>query len=414
MRSACACAVVAAWISACASNDAIHQLPESSDARPPGTGGPGAVPAPAGTPPAAPLSCGGLDLPAPPMRGYSFKNETVRATGAAMDGRGVLALLSQRDATPENKNIDFTATDGTWLGYDIGEMLREIQPLRHGFAGIGYINGSQGAYTVRFLATGTTLFDVIVQQAWGLPDIASHPSSSGFLVAGTFRDDYPSPVKAEARWMDGTGPPVLVASSPLASKQPIVTAGMDADRNMLVVFGSQIAGELAGQWFAPGGRPLTGLFTLMTDFQLGANTAVELTAAVGGGLLVTRADREILGTDLRTRHLCQIAPGATACLPVPAWMENRPDTRLRAVRGGRAWAALTTEHEAVDCADRIEVVAADGTSCGSTELRMAAGTCDRLALTVGSEGTVVQTLPRGVRMPNGDNVGWRWWPEMLR
>ena len=163
MRSACVCAVVAAWISACASNDAIHQLPESADARP--RGGPGAVPAPAGAPPAAPHSCAGLDLPAPPMRGYSFRNETVRATGAAMDGRGVLALLSERDATPENKNIDFTATDGTWLGYDIGEMLREIQPLLHGFAGIGYINGSQGAYTVRFLATGTTLFDVIVQQA---------------------------------------------------------------------------------------------------------------------------------------------------------------------------------------------------------------------------------------------------------
>src|SRR5437870_4517414 len=118
VRSACVCAVVAAWISACASNDAIHQLPESADARP--RGGPGAVPAPAGAPPAAPHSCAGLDLPAPPMCGYSFRNETVRATGAAMDGRGVLALLSERDATPENKNIDFTATDGTWLGYDIG------------------------------------------------------------------------------------------------------------------------------------------------------------------------------------------------------------------------------------------------------------------------------------------------------
>src|SRR5439155_6195434 len=135
--------------------------------------------------------------------------------------------------------------------------------------------------------------------------------------------------------------------------------------------------ELVAQWFAPGPRPSTGLFTLLRDFQLGPTTDLELTAAVGGGFLATRVDSGSLIADLRRDHLCGIATGATTCLPVPAWMANRPDTPLRAVRGGRAWAAFTTQRDAVDCADAIELLAADGTSCGSIELLMVPGACNR-------------------------------------
>jgi hypothetical protein len=95
-------------------------------------------------------------------------------------------------------------------------------------------------------------------------------------------------------------------------------------------------------------------------------------------------------------------------------MRLRADMRLRTVRQGHAWAAFTSQRRSSACADSVEVIASDGTSCGSVELRMAAATCSRLDLVVGPDGTVVQTIPPGVVMPNGDNVGWRWWPRMLR
>jgi len=347
------------------------------------------------------------------MRSFSFTNPTAHALAAAVDGEGILALQWQRDATPQNTAVDFTAPEGTFLAYDIGENLRDIQPLGRGFAGTGYIDGSQGEYTVRFLYGNHVMFDVEVHRAWGFPFVATDPSNSGFVVAGTFRDNYPSRAQTEARWMAQGTLPSPLASAPLASTEPIMVAGMDRDGNMLVIFNGHVAGQLEAQWFSPGAGPLTGLFAWMTGFVPGPDTWLEMTSALGGGILITRFDAGNLGRDVHARHLCQIATGGTTCQALPQWMENRPDTRLRVVRGGRAWAAFTTQGEGVDCSDTIEIVAPDGTSCGSTELRMAPGTCDRLGLTIGPEGTVVQTLPRGVRMPDGDDVGWRWWPRML-
>jgi len=189
---------------------------------------------------------------------------------------------------------------------------------------------------------------------------------------------------------------------------------MDAHGNALVVFVGESPGEFAAQWFAPGARPSTRLFTFLGGVRSGPHTWIELTPAVDGGLLVTRAALSTSTADARTEHLCQIHPGATTCLPAPAWMQTRPDTRLRTIRGGRAWAAFSTLRHAVDCANKIEILAADGTSCAQMELRIAPGLCHLLDLAIGPEGTVVQTLPREVALPNGDNVVWRWWPRLLR
>jgi hypothetical protein len=68
----------------------------------------------------------------------------------------------------------------------------------------------------------------------------------------------------------------------------------------------------------------------------------------------------------------------------------------------------------VACSQRLEVVAPDGTSCGSREYPIAAGTCDTHDLSLGADGTVIQQLPDS--MESKDEVmlvhscTWRWWP----
>ena len=44
-------------------------------------------------------------------------------------------------------------------------------------------------------------------------------------------------------------------------------------------------------------------------------------------------------------------------------------------------------------AQRVEIVAPDGTSCGARDFPIAAGTCETKDLTVGWDGTVIQGLP---------------------
>ena len=48
---------------------------------------------------------------------------------------------------------------------------------------------------------------------------------------------------------------------------------------------------------------------------------------------------------------------------------------------------------AIPCTQRLEVVAPDGTSCGSRDYPIAAGTCDTSPLTLAADGTVIQQLP---------------------
>jgi hypothetical protein len=185
------------------------------------------------------------------------------------------------------------------------------------------------------------------------------------------------------------------------------------------VFSGRVAGEVDARWFGPGARPVTGLFTLLTGYvsaggDPGRSTAIEVAPAVGGGVLLSRVETSAspAGAISHTRQVCLLAVGSTSCAPAPAWMLRRSDTRLHVVRGGRAWAAVALQGPGLECADTVEVIAPDGTSCGSVELRMASGTCDRLPLGIGRDGTVVQTVPRGVLTPSG--IGWRWWPAMLR
>ena len=99
-------------------------------------------------------------------------------------------------------------------------------------------------------------------------------------------------------------------------------------------------------------------------------------------------------------------------------MVARPDTRLQIVRGGRAYAVLPYGAKGVACAQRIEVVAPDGSSCGARDYPIAAGNCDTHQLSVGADGTVMQLLPDALETTDPimftHTCTWRWWSAALK
>lgn len=377
-----------------------------------GGAGSGSLDGGIGSGPADP--CGGLALSKDGAQSVSFKNDAVQATGGTADGQGTLALFAVSAGSPGWGNVEFVSSTGSHLGYFNERGAYRFDPLGAGVASTACPPFAGGNCDVHGVGTdGGALGGAHV--ALGQPTGAFPPLGSQFLIVGPFQEwGTPPGAPPEARWLDVAANPVTKGSSPLASANAVVGAGTDGAGNSLVAFAGHANGEIEAQWFAPQARPLSGLFTLLAGFDSGPNTWIEVTPALGGGVLVSRVDADARAVDEHTRHLCLSRAGATRCSPAPDWMERFTDRRLRLVRGGRAWAAITVRRTSVDCADTVELLAQDGTSCGSVELRMASGTCDRLDLAIGLDGTVVQTNAPGLHMPNGDNGGWRWWPGMLR
>ena len=420
MRRVCLGALAAVW--ACGGYDALREIPANAGAAPVADTGVPAAPPQGGAdagPPAAPAGagtdggiavspCDGLAPSAQGMRSISIKGRpALQPDGAVVDGAGTLALLQIGWVDTE---IQLIAPDGTIAGWSIVRWNQGIEPLARGFATTSYLQGSVGAYATQGLAPdGTQLGGTYF--AYGIPSIAAPAFGTSFLMAGTFRENYPAPAKPQALWVDVTKDPVIVASVPLDGD--FVGAGADGTGNSLVVF-RQMQGAFKAQWFGPGARPLTGRFAL-PGIELSASTSIDVSPAAGGGVVVSRIEYVVGWSDFRIRPQCLLAAGATRCVAAPQWMQSRPEMRFLPVRGGRARAAVTRWRDGmVDCADTVEVFTLDGKSCGSVELRIAAGTCSRLNLTVGPEGTVVQSLPRDVPLPDSDHLTWRWWPGMLR
>jgi hypothetical protein len=122
---------------------------------------------------------------------------------------------------------------------------------------------------------------------------------------------------------------------------------------------------------------------------------------------------------LHALALVVIPSGTTAVSAAPNWMSSRRDVQLEIARGGRAYAALPYGARQVTCSQRVEVLASDGTSCGSRDFPIAAGTCDTRDVTLGADGTIIQQLP--LSMETGRNphdaahtCTWRWWAGALR
>jgi hypothetical protein len=87
-------------------------------------------------------------------------------------------------------------------------------------------------------------------------------------------------------------------------------------------------------------------------------------------------------------------------------------------RGGRAYAFFELSgHSGVSpCAQRIEIVAPSGRSCGTAAFPIASASCTTGTINVGYDGTVIQALPPEMQRHNDDGTmtcTWQSWPGVL-
>jgi len=61
-------------------------------------------------------------------------------------------------------------------------------------------------------------------------------------------------------------------------------------------------------------------------------------------------------------------------------------------------------------AQKVEIIAPDGTSCGSFDASLGSGKCRTEDLSLALDDTPVQTLPKD---PSARSCTWRWWVQAL-
>jgi len=105
----------------------------------------------------------------------------------------------------------------------------------------------------------------------------------------------------------------------------------------------------------------------------------------------------------------------------PAWMTSRPDTRIQVSPDRLSYAFLPYGEQAVNCSQHVDVVAPDGTTCGTLSYPIAAGSCDTRDMAMGEDGTILQPLPSAMEQVTppdapvyGHTCTWRFWRNAVR
>jgi hypothetical protein len=254
---------------------------------------------------------------------------------------------------------------------------------------------------------------------WHVEQVATAPDpNGGAFLAGDLQPDPLKPVQHAALMVTGGGEAQAIkwGPRPLASSGPVYGAGVDLlGRSIAITVSSN---TLTGQWFDRDGTALTGEFVLETNVVAGSSISFEASPLIGGGLVVSRLDPDAYRLRRHAHALVLVESGSSTVRPVPQWMIDRPDTRLRVARGGKAYAVLPLGASEVPCTQRVEIVAPDGTSCGMRDFPIASGTCETKDLTTGSDGTVIQGLPTALETAGQPfdqrTCTLRWWPAAVR
>jgi hypothetical protein len=338
------------------------------------------------------------------------------------DAQGTLAFpVSFNPGNTDGGSIDLVTSAETFLRrYAIGAFDPNVLPQPNGFAAAtrrpqlgppNFIGLPRWNSAGDELAAGSHFGDQLA--------IAANPAG-GVLIAGNLSATSDAPPAHVALMVTGGAEDFAVTwgPTPLASAGAVLGAGVDLLGHSLVITdgAARAAGEISGQWFDETGTPLTQEFPLLTGFSRGVSTWFETSPLIGGGLLVRRMDFD---GHYHALALVTVASGQPMVAAAPEWMVSRRDVRLEIARDGRAYATLPYGAPNVACTQRVEVLAPDGTSCGSRDYPLAAGTCDTGAMTLGLDGTVIQQLPLSMETPRNPQDGthtctWWWWPAALR
>lgn len=369
-------------------------------------------------------ACANIEPPADvAMRQYvvSQRDACLPATG---DRGGTLAFPTVfAQASAHGATVDFVSTSGTFLRQSDLTAPPNLLQQPDGVAAVSgpspfsgppnVISFSSWDHGGNPLAHGSRFGDLHRVASAANPE-------GGVLVAGDYSTTFSGPTQHVAEMF--VGPPAAVFNvmwgpQPLASAGTVFGAGVDLLGKALVVtdgapkFGS---GAISAQWFVDG-KPVTGEFLLVSGFTPGASTWFEASPLVDGGLLVRRIDSD---HGLHSQVLVVVAAGSTSPNPAPDWMASRRDVQFHLARGNRAYATLPYGAPNVACSQRVEVLAADGTSCGSLDYAIAAGNCDTGDLTMAADGTVIQPLPLSMEttldVHGSHTCTWRWWAGAAR
>jgi hypothetical protein len=190
--------------------------------------------------------------------------------------------------------------------------------------------------------------------------------------------------------------------------------GVGADVNgAILVISDGGPGTILGQWMDDRGVE-TSSFVVIDNFTPGSNTWFETAPLIGGGLAVRRVDQQndASGRPYRTAQWLKVVPENLAnSQNAPDWLAKRPNTDLAIARSGRAYALLPMGAPDIDCTQRIEVLAPDGTSCGTFDAAIGAGQCRTEDMALGLDDTPIQLMPAALAAPG--TCTYRWWPRAI-
>jgi hypothetical protein len=317
------------------------------------------------------------------------------------------------------------AADGTEKRYLVFVRGATLHADQSGFSGM--FGGFSTSWSFRHIdangdETGSVSYNVSNRNN-ATPPLQFADPRDGTLLAGEFRrtSEPESAASRRAVFLRGSGPSEIW-TAPLAGSGGVFGAGLDLASNALVIMDGSArwgSGAISAQWFSSTGAKLTDEFLLISGFQPGASTWFEVSALSGGGVAVRRVDATDSSGKVRSsRYLCVVGVGETSCGAMPQWLASLRDQRIEPIRNGAAYALLPDQTAASDCTQHVELLDANGTSCGGADLPMAQGSCTTQPLSVGREGTLIQPQAEKAWDCSDSQRGcrpvWRWWPGMFR
>lgn len=321
-----------------------------------------------------------------PVQIQTVDNDLVNGIceAAEVDGTGHIATTYELNNQPHTTNFTFFDPAGTRTGSYRATRAHLI----------GQASGFMGAEC----AGAQCQSDVFVLDPNGGQLFKSTPGVTEFSNGLTANDPIGGMIHARAQNtsagtiivldnLDATGAVRWSRTLPdpfAAGAQGFVQAGVDRMGNTLALWASTArfgANTWAGEWFDAAGNAgpvfeaLTGVVPTQT---------LKLFDRVGSGLFLSDG----------FHWIGQIDAMATGFTAAPSWLVARINTTLHMARGGTAYAVVPLQGASGNCEQTIEVVAADGTSCGSATFTVGGGACDTTGpIIVGYDGTVVQELP---------------------
>jgi hypothetical protein len=343
----------------------------------------------------------------------------------AGDGSGTMLFVVTAPGDPgRDTEGPLVSSNGTLKKYMSFVKPAQLHADAAGFSGT--IAGFSGSFTlVHYDAEGslTGALNYQMPASATAPVLSFADPRDGTLLLGTFRhsSDDPSATSRRATFVRGAIPTELW-TSPLAGTGAVFGAGMDLSSNALAILDGSPrfgAGAISAQWFSATGSALTDEFLLIQNFQAGEHTWFEVSALVGGGVAVRRVDStDSDGTVQSSQYLCVVQVGKTTCGQPPDWLASRRDGRIEPIRNGTAYAVMPDPQAVSSCSQRVEVVDSNGASCGTMDLPMAAGACTTRSLSVGKDGTLIQSLADPAWQCGPDQrpcrPTYRWFRGMLK